>query len=643
MLPRIALLFTFAGYTAVFAGCAKAHEAPIGYSDTLPHSPTTKEAGAAEPAATAQALVARPSSRIPPVAPNCDNLPAVSITYSPEVPVVGKPLRIVATSAEPFDAVLSLGSEQATRRRGGPPYFWLLEIESLKPGEAAATFEAKTCTASAPTVRVVPRTAAPGLFIPKTVLWTSRTAWSRAHEDLYAAWIETLFDTAEGESLSVPALHELVRDRKRNFLFDHLNAREDSDKAPALKPDCADLPYVLRAYFAFKMHLPFGMAECSRGGYGQPPSCKGLVTNVDAPVKEYATPVKSFGAFVATTLADRVHSGSARTPFEDEESDYYPVPLTWNALRPGTVYADPYGHVLMVTKRVPAHDGKSGLLFAVDGQPDGTVAKKRFWRGTFLYAHAPELGGPGFKRFRPLVMSGGSYRRLKNAEISASPEYGDLSLEPGTLEKDAFYDAIDDALSSEPVDAARALVEVVDALEEQVKTRVTSVENGRKFLDSHQGPALMPEGAHVFEAEGAWEDFSTPSRDLRLLIALDVVKDFPNRVVRRIDRYRVPQGVKPEALKQDLEARLQKELASRKFDYTRSDGTSFSLTLQDVMARAVDFEMTYNPNDCVEVRWGAPEGSPERTTCKARAPAEQQAQMSTMRTFFHERKRPAKK
>ena len=33
--------------------------------------------------------------------------------------------------------------------------------------------------------------------------------------------------------------------------------------------------------------------------------------------------------------------------------------------------------------------------------------------------------------------------------------------------------------------------------------------------------------------------------------------------------------------------------------------------------------MAYNPNDCVEVRWGATEGTPESATCKRRAPEDQ--------------------
>ena len=59
---------------------------------------------------------------------------------------------------------------------------------------------------------------------------------------------------------------------KRNILFNHLGLREDQKKL-VIRPDCADLPYFLRAYFAFKMGLPFGYAKCSRGGGGKAPRC----------------------------------------------------------------------------------------------------------------------------------------------------------------------------------------------------------------------------------------------------------------------------------------------------------------------------------------------------------------------------------
>jgi hypothetical protein len=52
--------------------------------------------------------------------------------------------------------------------------------------------------------------------------------------------------------------------------------------------------------------------------------------------------------------------------------------------------------------------------------------------------------------------------------------------------------------------------------------------------------------------------------------------------------------------------------------------------------------MAYNPNDCVEIRWGAKPGSEEYATCKRHAPPAQVAQMAAVRDWFHETKRPAR-
>ena len=158
------------------------------------------------------------------------------------------------------------------------------------------------------------------------------------------------------------------------------------------------------------------------------------------------------------------------------------MPLSEDTLRPGTIYADPYGHVLVLVKRVPQSGDGAGVFLAIDGQPDGTVARKRFWRGNFLFAQDPSLGSPGFKRFRPIVRErSGVERRLTNAEIAKSPDYGDFSLDQSKLSVEDFYDRMDDVMSPAPLDPVRALKETITSLEEQVNTRVASVENGRKY------------------------------------------------------------------------------------------------------------------------------------------------------------------
>jgi hypothetical protein len=199
---------------------------------------------------------------------------------------------------------------------------------------------------------------------------------------------------------------------------------------------------------------------------------------------------------------------------------------------------------------------------------------------------------------------------------------------------------MDDVMSPAPLDPLRAIKEAISALEEQVKARVTSVENGRKFQTSGRGDATMPDGPAIFETTGAWEDFATPARDLRLLIAIDVVRTFPDRVVRRPERYAMPKDKSVADVKAELEGVLGSELSARKFSYTRSDGSAWTLALKDVLDRAGELEMAYNLNDCVELRWGAPAKSEEASTCKRYAPAAQRGKMQEYRAWFHERRRP---
>ena len=292
-------------------------------------------------------------------------------------------------------------------------------------------------------------------------------------------------------------------------------------------------------------------------------------------------------------------------------------------------------------KRVAQTDDAAGVILAVDGQPDGTVARKRFWRGNFLFARDPALGGPGFKHFRPVVASQkNGLRRLTNDEISKHPQYADFSLDQGKLSVEDFYDRMDDVMSPAPLDPMRAMKEVIAALDEQVKTRVTSVENGRKWQTTGKSDAAMPDGPAIFETTGTWEDFATPSRDLRLLIAIDVVRGFPDRVMRRPERYAMPQGKSVADVKAELDSVLASELAERKFSYTRTDGSAWTLTIKDVIDRATALEMAYNVNDCVEMRWGAADKSDEAATCKRRAPRAQVAKMTDYRAWFHERRRP---
>src|ERR1700722_19125746 len=211
----------------------------------------------------------------------CGDAAEVTVLPSPLAPWKGAPLRVMVVSEKPIEGVLSLvapdGSVAAKSpdRHGGAPYSWFAEVAEPAAGTWHATLALDRATAECSTITrditVSARKPEP-VAIPAGAFWKVRDSWNSTTETLFSAWIEKLFDAPPDQSLSWKAWHEVLRDRSRNFLFNYLGRGEDNVQT-SLRPDCADFAYFLRAYFAYKMGLPFGYSNCSRGMGGKPPRC----------------------------------------------------------------------------------------------------------------------------------------------------------------------------------------------------------------------------------------------------------------------------------------------------------------------------------------------------------------------------------
>jgi len=523
------------------------------------------------------------------------------------------------------------------RSASGPPYWWTARFTAPASGAFRVALEHGGATAACVDVRVEARRVKRG---SGAGAWKVDRGWDRGMENLYSAWLEHLFWVEEGTSWR--SLHEVTRIGQRNLLHNRLGLGEDGEEAGALRlnPDCADNPYFLRAYFAFKVGLPFGFHRCDRGAKGRMPSCTEWVTNDNAGYKS-KSPLTGAQRFFNAT-ASGVHSATARTTVTGNDTDLYAVPLTREGLRPGTVYADPYGHTLTIVRWVDQQGDAPGVLLAVDAQPDGTVAVKRFWRGNFLFTTRDVIGAPGFKSFRPIEGRDGALKLLTNKQILRRKGYGNYSQQQSGMETTAFFDAMEKAINPTPLDPVVAYRQVHEAIHEQLLQRVESVRLGEEYMRANPGVTVpMPPGIRIFLTSGPWEDFSTPSRDLRLLTAMDVLTDFPDRVMRTPEAFKIPEGKTARQVAAELRS-LHTEWAGRYVvSYVRTDGVSQSLSLTDILQRASGFEVAYNPNDCIEVRWAAPEGSAERASCKRHAPPEQAKAMETCRAWFNQRRRPA--
>jgi hypothetical protein len=641
-----------------------------------------------------------PPAPLPAAAGECPKRGArdrdVGILISPEHPAKGEQVRIlVATLAGEEALAVRVEAEEGDaeiatvqQHRLGVPAATVASFEPAASGRYRVVVgrdgEGLRCM-SFPVREYAYRDETP---VDLSQVWTNTRTWTAAEEALYSAWMRELFGGPADQDLAWRRLSEVTSDRARNLLHGYLHRDEDNQNSGFdLEPDCADTPYFLRAYWSFKRGLPFGFRKCSRGK-GRPPDCFDLRTNLDPPDRRphWLDPAPTDGSdpppapdplpanaavptsnekieyFFQRSIGWAVHTGNGRCAFGDSDSDLYPVALDRRGLRPGIIYADPYGHILVLVELVAPRGSSPGILFAIDGQPDGSITRKRFWEGNFLWNQSdPSLGGSGFKAFRPILKAsddapaadGGPtvetlYLQMDDQAIAELRDYGDVSDMQQKLSPTEFYDHMERLITPGQRSPFAAQAELVAALAEGARVRVTSVRNGLEYHAEHPDEVIeMPVGYQVFETAGPWEDYSTPARDLRLLIAIDVVLGFADKVRRNPDAFGLDPVADPELFEQTLTYLEQQRAAlladpRHAIEYTRSDNSTWTLRLDELVGRTAALEAAYNPNDCPEHRWGAAPDSEEGRTCDRRSSEDQQLKMRHYRVWFAERRRPAR-
>lgn len=561
----------------------------------------------------------------------CEQTGTTHIWISPLIPKANELIKIMAVSTDGPVAKLSVIDAQGrhislqSRRRGGPPWSLMAELDEFRAGNYRVVAS-----------RDGQQIACQPIITGEPILTGRYRTWDLATEAFYSAWIEELFGAPPEEKFSFNSLEPVLRNIDRNFLHNYLDLNED--RSLALTPDCADLPYTLRAYFAWKIGLPIAFRACNRGSATVPPRCR-----TPTIMSEFGHKISSQASFMkfSRQLVNTVHSGSLRTGFTDESTDLYPVSMSRKALWPGTVYADPYGHILVLVEWVPQTTDRPGMLLAVDAQPDNSIARKRVWEGTLLFAHT-KSAGPGFKAFRPLVRTqSDNWRLLSNEELIAQSDFALFSLEQDQLTPDDFYAMLTQLINPDGLDPVQVYETTLTALIEQIETRVNSVNNGEIYFRKHPHSIIqMPSGAAIFQTLGPWEDYSTPSRDMRLIVAINVLSGLSEKIMHHPELF-VLNGQNPEAAKSRIEQYHNKRIHERGIRYTRTDGSPWELSIAEVLMRKSNYEMAYNPNDCIEIRWGAEPDTEEYSTCRRQAPAEQRTKMEQYRVWFRELRRPA--
>ncbi|HEY5243526.1 MAG TPA: hypothetical protein VIJ22_18730, partial [Polyangiaceae bacterium] len=221
-------LLSALGGAVLVAACQRSpQESPPGPSSPLPRL----AAATAAPPPSASPASSSPSAAAPP-APACGDAGDVLVFASPEHPWHGASMRVVVVTDHLVDAQLRVAAPDGTvttaaERHGATPYAWIATIEAPAVGTWHATLARDAaCGGAALATQDVAVGTRPGPVpgTPRTALWFTRATWTPSLENLYSAWVEHMFDAPLDAAPTWNALHEVLRDRTRNFLVDHLGA-----------------------------------------------------------------------------------------------------------------------------------------------------------------------------------------------------------------------------------------------------------------------------------------------------------------------------------------------------------------------------------------------------------------------------------
>ena len=474
----------------------------------------------------------------------------------------------------------------------------------------------------------------------KPVIWQIKNkTWNKSFEKSYEEFIASL-----GRAKQAGVCHTTsacIKSPVANPQFYNLNPAELMD----VFADCADLPYVLRAYFSWMNDLPFSYPvnltpapiktaetemllaqlndlnkELEKAGMFKKQSIKRQIKELRKKIygdKDTDIRYNSFGNSIVAKrfikngdninevlvgVSNSISTASFRTDASNDATDKtfrdtYPLAITKAAIKPGTVLYDPNGHVAVVYEVT-----KNGKVHLIDAHPDNSLTAITY--GEKFSQTNVEIGG-GFSNWRPFSVEDGTVTATSNRELA------DYSLEQFERKKPfefnsvqmSFHEYVRNKLSQGaliyyPVmELQELLAEICHDVKEREMAVNASLAAG---LQNQNHPPVLP--SNIYGTDGDWESYSSPSRDARLKASVREGRQLMRKIIQ--GHKDGDKNVSYDGL--DLEGDLQRayEMAVNKcrIEVKKTSGGTHVLTL-DIILNNI-FKLSFDPYHCVELRWG---------------------------------------
>jgi len=444
--------------------------------------------------------------------------------------------------------------------------------------------------------------------ISSSAIWRiTKDHWSQADEDGFGGFVTAIGDSgcSSSESCLRSPANPWAANEDRGFL--------DVDV------DCAKLPYLLRAYYAWKNGLPFSYVDAISGSGDLRFSKAANVPVSRTDIVDHGGGID--GPRAMRAMLDTVYTATYRTDAGQTRgvpSDFYSPAIQPGSIRPGTVIYDTNGHVGIVY-RVDA----AGRISYMDAHPDFAITRSVYGA---QFGQSPVRLGGGLKNWRPLQLQGAHAAegalvggRIAFARNDQIPDFSLLQYQ-GTEPNPSgdisgarfsyngaplgFYEYVRVAVSGGKSD-----FNPVYELESTMRTLCNDLDDRRQSVDqavqagitARLHPSAIPANIYLSD-DNDWESYATPARDARLRAAfVQFHSDLAGMIQMWVNRD--PRIVYDgQFLKADLLAAYDQESRRCTTTYLSTDKHPVSLSFDDVSQRL--FAMSFDPYNCVELRWG---------------------------------------